>query len=82
MGIDSLQEAPYFDADAGDYPELLHIAVRAWEHARKAPSEGTPKQRVLDYLGTRYTSMSQGSRDAIAQVVNWHRAGGRPAKKP
>ena len=34
MGADSVQEAPYFDADAADYPELLHIAVRAWEHAR------------------------------------------------
>jgi hypothetical protein len=72
--------APFFDADAPDYPELLAIAVRAWEHARKG-SKGTPKQRVLDYLNTAYPSMPQGSRDAIAQVVNWHRTGGRPAIK-
>ena len=28
----SIMCAPYFDADL-DYPVLLHIAVRAWEHA-------------------------------------------------
>lgn len=72
---------PFFDADSDDYPELLHIAVRAWDHARGI-SDGTPKQRVLDFLAERYPTMPQGSRDAIAQVVNWRRAGGRPAKKP
>ena len=72
--------APFFDADAEDYPELLHIAVRAWEDARQK-TEGTPKQRVLDYLVARYPLMPQGSRDAIAQVVNWQRSGGRPARK-
>ncbi len=72
--------APFFDADAADYPELLAIAVRAWQHAR-ATTKGTPKRRVLDYLEGAYPTMPQGSRDAIAQVVNWQRAGGRPAKK-
>jgi hypothetical protein len=71
---------PYFDADASDYPDLLHIAVRAWEHARKS-GDGTPKQRVLAYLESRYPKLPSGSRKAIAQVVNWQRAGGRPAKK-
>ena len=72
--------APFFDADADDYPELLHIAVCAWEHARKS-TQGTPKQRVLDYLAGRYPKLPQGSRDAIAQVVNWQRMGGRPPRK-
>lgn len=69
--------APFFDADAADYPELLHIAVRAWEHARGL-SDGTPKQRVHAFLAARYPAMPQGSRDAVAKVVNWHRGGGRP----
>lgn len=38
-------EPPYFDADSEDYPELLHIAVRAWDHAKKGAG-GTPKQRI------------------------------------
>ncbi len=71
---------PYFDADSPDYPDLLHIAVRAWEHARKATG-GTPKQRVLKYLSDRYPRLPQGSRDAIAQVVNWQRLGGRPSAR-
>ena len=72
--------APFFDADASDYPELLAIAVRAWEHARRTEGS-TPKQRVLEFLDKRYPTMLQGSRDAIAQVVNWQRTGGRPATK-
>lgn len=80
LDANSLQDAPFFDADAEDYPYLLHIAVRAWEDARHS-STGTPKQRVLNYLETKYPTMPQGSRDAIAQVVNWQRSGGRPAKK-
>ena len=80
QAIEPMSE-PFFDADSDDYPELLHIAVRAWDHARRK-SNGTPKQRVLDFLAERYSSLPQGSRDAIAQVVNWQRAGGRPAKKP
>lgn len=72
--------APFFDADADEYPELLHIAVHAWDHARNKP-DGTPKQRVLNFLAERYPNLPQGSRDAIAQVVNWQRAGGRPPKK-
>ena len=80
VGSDDVQDAPFFDADAADYPELLHIAVRAWEHARQT-SAGTPKQRVLDFLADRYPLMPQSSRDAIAQVVNWQRSGGRPARR-
>jgi hypothetical protein len=72
--------APFFDADATDYPELLAIAVRAWEHVRKLTA-GTPKNRVLEYLAERYPAMPKGSRNAIAQVVNWQRTGGRPAKR-
>jgi hypothetical protein len=79
MGDDSPFEAPYLDADAPDYPALLHIALQAWEHARKG-GNGTPKQRVIAFLAERYESLPQNSRDAIAQVANWHRAGGRPAK--
>ncbi len=80
LGDGSPFEAPFFDADSPDYPELLAIATRAWEYARKGTS-GTPKQRVLEFLADRYSSLPQGSRDAIAQVVNWHRAGGRPPRK-
>ena len=72
-------EAPFFDADSPEYPVLLAIAVRAWEAAREGTA-GTPKQRVLEFLGQNYNDLPQGSRDAIAQVVNWQRGGGRPAK--
>ena len=41
--------APFFDADSDSYPELLHIAVRAWESA-KADGTGTPKQRLERFL--------------------------------
>lgn len=72
--------APFFDAESPDYPELLHIAVRAWEHVRQT-TQGTPKQRVHAYLAERYSSLPNGSRDAIAKVVNWKRTGGRPTGK-
>jgi hypothetical protein len=80
MGDDSPFEAPYFDADAPDYPELLSIAVRACEHARKG-GDGTPKQRVIAFLAEQYESLPQNARDAIAQVANWQKAGGRPTKR-
>lgn len=80
-GDDSPYIAPYFDADSPEYPELLAIAVRAWEAAKAAKNSETPKQRVLNYLGERYPKLGQTSRDAIAQVVNWQRTGGRPSKK-
>jgi hypothetical protein len=72
--------APFFDADSDDYPLLLAVAVRAWEHARMI-KRGTPKQVVLDFLAARYPSMALGSRKAIAQVVNWKRVDRRPVKK-
>jgi predicted dienelactone hydrolase len=68
-------QAPFFDADAPDYPELLAIAVRAWEHARSSVG-GTPKQRVHEYLAQRYEQLPMGTREAIATVVNWRRTGG------
>lgn len=80
LDADSLQDAPFFDADANDYPYLLHVAVRAWKYARQT-SSGTPKQRVLGFLESNYSNLPQGSRDAIAQVVNWQRTGGRPSRK-
>jgi hypothetical protein len=80
LGDDSPFEAPFFDPDAEDYPEMLAIAVRAWEHARKG-TEGTPKQRVLGFLYAQHRKLPQGTREAIAQVANWQRSGGRPANK-
>lgn len=77
---ESIEQPPFFDADAPDYPSLLHIAVRAWEHVREG-GEGTPKQRVQNYLMAHYPSMPMGSKAAIAQVVNWRQSGGRPPKK-
>lgn len=70
-------EAPFFDADGEDYPELLHIAVRAWDHARNGDS-GTPKQRIQDFIKQRYPNIKEGTRDAIALVANWQKSGGRP----
>ena len=70
-------EAPFFDADSEDYPELLHIAVRAWDHARKGDS-GTPKQRIQEFIKERYPQVKEGTRDAIALVANWQKSGGRP----
>jgi hypothetical protein len=74
-----LASAPYFDADAADYPLLLHIAVRAWEYARSR-EQGTPKQRVLEFLSKNYSELPKAAREAIAQVANWQRAGGRPPR--
>jgi hypothetical protein len=72
-----LPSTELFDPDAEDYPELLHIAVHAWEHARKATA-GTPKQRIERFLAERYPKLSSNARDGIAQVANWQRLGGRP----
>lgn len=72
--------APFFDADSDSYPELLHIAVRAWEAAQRETS-GTPKQRIERYLAERYPGMTGSTRSAIALVANWQKAGGRP-KQP
>lgn len=69
--------APFFDADAEEYPRLLHIAVRAWEHAIGA-SGGTAKQRITAFLNDRYPELSVSERDAIALIGNWQKTGGRP----
>ncbi|MES2977404.1 MAG: hypothetical protein V4731_03195 [Pseudomonadota bacterium] len=74
---ESAENPPFFDADSEDYPEYLHIAVAAWEHARTSTG-GTPKQRVIAFVKERYPHISEGTRDAIALVVNWQKAGGRP----
>jgi len=71
---------PYFDADSEEYPELLHIAVRAWEHARTGHG-GTPKQRINAFLEVRYAAIPKDARDAIARVANWQKKGGRPSNK-
>jgi hypothetical protein len=68
---------PPFDADSEDYPELLHIAVRAWEHARQTEG-GTPKRRIIEFVEKRYPGVSEGARDAIALIANWQKVGGRP----
>ena len=68
---------PFFDADAEDYPKLLHIAVRAWDHARKG-SNGTAKQRITSFLEDRYPELSVAEKDAIAVIGNWQKRGGRP----
>jgi hypothetical protein len=75
----SVNYAPYFDPDNDDYPELLHIAVRAWEEARKE-SDGTPKKRISKFVEDRYPHVSEGARDAIALIANWQKSGGRPPK--
>lgn len=72
--------APFLDADAADYPELLAIAIRAWT-AAKSMTDGTPKQRVLAYLGARHPDLLPATKEAIALVVNWQKAGGRPRRK-
>jgi hypothetical protein len=69
--------APFFDAESSDYPELLAIAVRAWDHARSATG-GTPKQRIERYLSERYSHLTESARSAIASVANWKKSGGRP----
>lgn len=68
---------PFFDPDSPDYPELLHIAVNAWQEARKG-GVGTPKQRIERFLQERYSAVPPTTREMIAQLVNWHRTGGRP----
>ncbi|MDM0077472.1 hypothetical protein QTH90_23905 [Variovorax sp. J2P1-59] len=70
-------EPPYFDADSEDYPELLHIAVRAWDHARKGAG-GTPKKRITAFVAARYPHISDGAKDAISLIANWQKSGGRP----
>ncbi len=77
VGIDQASLPPYFDSDSDDYPQLLHIAVRAWEHARST-SGGTAKQRISNYVLERYPDIAEGTREAIALVANWKKAGGRP----
>lgn len=74
---ESAETPPYFDADSEDYPEALHIAVAAWEHARKSTG-GTPKQRVIAYVMSRFPQISEGTREAIGTVANWQKTGGRP----
>lgn len=78
--IDSHAEVyrePFFDPDSEDYPALLHIAVNAWQAARKE-RDGTPKQRIERYLQDRYPNVPPTTRELIAQLVNWRRTGGRP----
>lgn len=70
---------PFFDPDAPEYPELLHIAVRAWDAARSG-KKGTPKQRVDKFLQERYPQMATSTRAAIALITNWQKIGGRPSK--
>jgi hypothetical protein len=70
-------DPPYFDADSEDYPELLHIAVRAWEHAKQT-SGGTPKQRISNFVSERYPHVSDGAKEAICLIANWQKSGGRP----
>lgn len=82
LSTDSLSQADpqaLLDPDADDYPELLHIAIRTWTHAREG-TQGTPKQRALQFLEDRYKTLPQTTREAIALVVNWKREGGRPPK--
>lgn len=68
---------PFFDPDSPDYPELLHIAVNAWQEARKG-GLGTPKQRIERFLQVRYAALPPTTRELIAQLANWQRTGGRP----
>lgn len=68
---------PFFDADSEDYPRLLHIAVRAWQHASEH-AEGTAKQRILEFLKARYEELSNSEKEAIALIANWQKVGGRP----
>jgi hypothetical protein len=75
---DDISAAPFFDAESGDYPMLLHVAVRAWEHARKQAGGGTPKQRIAAYIADRYPEIPEGTRDSMASIANWQRLGGRP----
>jgi len=75
--LDAVFRAPYLDPDSDDYPELLHIALRAWEETR-AGGDGTPKQRIERFLLERYPSLRPTTRELIAQVANWQRTGGRP----
>lgn len=70
-------KAPYFDADSATYPELLHIAVRAWETAQRETA-GTPKQRIEHFLLQHYPALTASTRAAIALVANWQKVGGRP----
>lgn len=70
-------EPPYFDADSEDYPELLHVAVRAWDHAKNGTG-GTPKQRITAFVSDRYPHISDGAKEAIALIANWQKSGGRP----
>ncbi|ART59488.1 hypothetical protein CBP36_12135 [Acidovorax carolinensis] len=68
---------PFFDADSEDYPKLLHIAVRAWDHARHT-SKGTAKQRIAAFLHERYPDLSASEKEAISMIGNWQKSGGRP----
>ena len=70
---------PFFDPESLEYPKALHIAVRAWEYAKKS-SGGTPKQRILSYLEARYPDLTGSEKEAIALVGNWQKAAGRPRK--
>lgn len=74
---ETIFSAELFNPDAEDYPELLHIAVRAWEFARSGTA-GTPKQRIQAFLSDRYPKLPATTREFIAQVANWQRTGGRP----
>ena len=69
--------ASIFDADSADYPELLHIAVHAWEHAKNTDGE-TPKKRILAFLNARYLGLHKSTKESIALVANWQKSGGRP----
>ena len=71
--------APFFDSDAEDYPRLLHIAVRAWDEARKG-GQGTASQRITAFLQDRYPELSSNEKESIRMICNWQKAGGRPPK--
>lgn len=76
-GEPDVTEPPFFDADADDYPKLLHIAVRAWEHAKKS-AQDRPKESIISYLEQRYPSLSKAEKNAVALIANWSKRGGRP----
>lgn len=75
---------PLFDADSPTYPELLHIAVRAWQlvhNDHSINSRKTPKQQLRLFLDDKYPHLTGSAKNAITMIANWNRAGGRPKEE-
>lgn len=71
-----------FDEYPDAYPPELDIAMIAWwaVAVKGQGGEGTPKQRILNYLNDNYKKLNGTEKERLAMVCNWRKKGGAPKK--